>query len=286
MTLPSAVPRADASDLDDILKTYDGRRGGLIAVLEAVQARYGYLPEEVLRAVSERTGCSLVDIYGVATFYRSFSLKPRGEHLICACLGTACHVRGASGIVSEFERQLGIPAGETTPDGKFTLETVNCLGACALGPVVVIDGRYFSKVRASRVRQLLDGALEGFETDGDGPRQRLLVKASCSRCNHNLMDAGFEIDGHPSIRLSVMVDHRHGWHRLSALHGSGSFASEIDLAGGAVARFFCPHCHAELAAGAACPSCEAPLAPLIVEGGGMLRICSRRGCDRHLLDLT
>lgn len=134
----------DAAEIAAMLdKHKDG--GGLIAVLEDIQERYGYLPENMLRLVSKQSGRSLVDVYGVATFYRSFSLKPRGKHLVCACLGTACHVRGASRTVEELERQLGIKAGETTPDGQFTLETVNCLGACALGPVVVIDGHYFSK---------------------------------------------------------------------------------------------------------------------------------------------
>lgn len=129
--------------------------GGLIGTLQAIQAREGYLSEEALRALSSRTGRSLVDIYGVATFYRSFSLKPRGRHLIYACLGTACHVRGAPRIAEELERRLGIKAGQTTPDGEFTLETVNCLGACALGPVVVVDGRCFPNVHASGVGAIL-----------------------------------------------------------------------------------------------------------------------------------
>jgi len=134
---------------------------GLIAILEEIQRRYGYLPEKALRTVGERTGRSLVDIYGVATFYRSFSLQPRGKHLISACLGTACHVRGAARIVEALERQLGIKTGETTPDKEFTLETVNCLGACALGPVVVIDGHYFSNVDTAGVNRILEKARAG-----------------------------------------------------------------------------------------------------------------------------
>ena len=122
-----------------------GNQTGLISILEDIQADYSYLPEEALRIVSEKTGRSLVDIYGVATFYKAFSLKPRGKHLISACLGTACHVRGGQAVASEFQRQLGIKPGETTSDNLITLETVNCLGACALGPIVVVDGHYFSK---------------------------------------------------------------------------------------------------------------------------------------------
>ena len=138
-----------------ILAGCDGAHGALIAVLEEVQNEYGYLPEDALRAVADQTGRSLVDIYAVATFYRSFSLSPRGRHVICACLGTACHVRGAPMVVEEFERRLGVKVGETTPDGEFTLETVNCLGACALGPIVVVDGRYFSNVDTAKVKGIL-----------------------------------------------------------------------------------------------------------------------------------
>ena len=145
-------------DILAILATHDKNLGGLIAILEKVQNRYGYLPEKALRIVGDRTGRSLVDIYGVATFYHSFSLKPRGKHIISACQGTACHVRGAPRIVEEFERQLEIQAGETTADREFTLETVNCLGACALGPIVVVDGQYFSNVKTVKVKHILEQA--------------------------------------------------------------------------------------------------------------------------------
>ena len=151
----------DSRQVLAILDKYNGDGHGLIAILEEIQGQYGYLPEKALRTVGERTGRSLVDIYGVATFYRSFSLQPRGKHLVCACLGTACHVRGAPRIVEELERQLGISPGETTPDKEFTLETVNCLGACALGPVVVIDGHYFSHVDTGGVKRLLKKARAG-----------------------------------------------------------------------------------------------------------------------------
>src|SRR5512136_872960 len=132
--------------IEQIVDNHEKGRGGLISILEDIQARYSYLPEEALRVVARKTGHSLVDIYGVATFFKSFSLKPRGRHLLSVCLGTACHVRGGPAIAEEFERRLGIPAGETTSDQEMTLETVNCLGACALGPIVVADGHYFSKV--------------------------------------------------------------------------------------------------------------------------------------------
>jgi NADH-quinone oxidoreductase subunit E len=145
----------------DIVARLNGTRGAVIAVLEEIQSEHGYLPEEALRAVADGMGRSLVDVYGVATFYRSFSLEPRGRHLICVCLGTACHVRGAQMVVEEFERRLGVKAGETTPDGEFTLETANCLGACALGPIVVADGRYFSNVGTAEVKRILEKARAG-----------------------------------------------------------------------------------------------------------------------------
>lgn len=145
----------DFRDIVSILVKHNEDRGGLIAVLGEIQAKYGFLPQEVLRTVSEWTGRSLVDIYGVATFYRSFSFAPRGKHLIVACLGTACHVRGAPRVVEELQRQLGIKPGDTTPDKEFTLETVNCLGACALGPIVVVDGCYFSNVNITKVKGIL-----------------------------------------------------------------------------------------------------------------------------------
>ena len=151
----------DLRDVLAILNKHHEDGHGLIAILDEIQCKYGYLPENALRTVGERTGRSLVDIYGVATFYRSFSLQPRGKHLISACLGTACHVRGAARIVEELERRLGVKTGETTPDKEFTLETVNCLGACALGPVVVIDGHYFSHVDTGGVKRLLKKARAG-----------------------------------------------------------------------------------------------------------------------------
>jgi len=285
--VPPAPGAVDRQDVLRILAKHGDDRGGLIAVLEAIQIRYGYLPQEALRVVSEETGRSPVDVYGIATFYRAFSLVPRGRHLVCACLGTACHVRGAPRVVEELERQLGIQSGQTTPDGEFTLETVNCLGACALGPVVVIDGRYFSKVRKSRIRHLLEEASAGFSKAGTGEEEGTFpIEVSCPRCNHSLMDAGFPIDGHPAIRCSISFDRRHGWLRLSSLYGSGNIVAEHEILAGTVVSFFCPHCHARMEDNSACSECEAPMVPMMVRGGGVVHICSRRGCENRALDLT
>jgi len=260
---------------------------GLIAILEDLQARHGYLPEEALREVAQKTGRSLVDVYGVATFYRAFSLKPRGKHLVSVCLGTACHVRGGPAVAQEMERQLRIKAGETTPDREFTLETVNCLGACALGPVVVIDGHYFPAVKTSMMRDILQRARAGIDTVELATDQRIFpVEVSCARCNHSLMDPRHPIDGHPSIRVTTSFAHQHGWLALSSLYGSYNVASEYEIPPDAVVQFFCPHCHAELIGGSACGECDAPMVPMIVRGGGVVQICSRRGCKGHLLDLN
>jgi NADH-quinone oxidoreductase subunit E len=187
-----------------ILETHRGERGELIAILEEIQATYSYLPEEALRIVAEKTGRSLVDIYGVATFYKSFSLRPRGKHLISVCLGTACHVRGGSSIAEAFERQLGIKTGETTAGKEISLETLNCLGACALGPIVVVDGHYFSNVTLQKVKDIIHRAKVGLDRVDIATDERIFpVEVSCPRCNHSLMDKRHYIDGYPSISVTV-----------------------------------------------------------------------------------
>lgn len=277
----------NSEDILRIVENHGKDRGGLIAILEEIQAEYGYLPEEALRMVGERTGRSLVDIYGLATFYRSFSLQPRGRHSVTVCLGTACHVRGAPIIRDEFEKRLGVKVGETTADKEFTLETVNCMGACALGPVVVIDGRYFSKVRKSKVKQLIKDAVEGFDKIEIGKDARIFpIEVSCPHCSHSLMDKTFAIDGYPSIRVAVSFGNKHGWLRLSSLYGSHNVATEYGIPADTVVDFFCPRCHEELSGASICPVCDAPIVLMIVRGGGVLRICARRGCEEHKLDLV
>lgn len=270
-----------------IVEKHSEDRGGLISTLEDIQSKYGYLSEDVLRIVANRTGHSLVDLFGVATFYKSFSLKPRGKHLISVCLGTACHVRGAPIIAGEFERQLRISAGETTSDNEFTLETVNCLGACALGPMVVVDGHYFSNVNTRKVKQILKRARVGLDKVEVKTDQRIFpLEVHCSRCNHSLMDPNHLIDGQPSVRVTISFGRKHGWLRLSCLYGSYTLEFEYETPMDTVANFFCPHCHAELTGASNCPECGAPMVPMIVRGGGMVQICSRRGCKEHMLDLN
>jgi len=274
-----------SESVDRIVSQHQGEQGGLISMLEAIQAEYSYLPEPVLRELAEKTGMSLVDIYGVATFYRAFSLKPRGKHLVSCCLGTACHVRGAPTVAVELEKQLGVSAGETTPDEQFTLETVACLGACALGPIVVIDGRYFSNVRRSEVKEILAKTRHGLDKVEVTTDERVFpITVSCPRCNRGLLDKQNLVDDHPSIRLTFSFGRKHGSMRLSSLYGSFTVQADHDIPDGTELNLFCPHCHAELASSSACPTCNAKLVPLMVRGGGVLQVCARRGCNEHRLD--
>jgi len=275
----------DPERVRQILAKRGRGRGELITALQDVQTVYGYLPQEALRMVADETGSSLVDVYGIATFYRAFSLVPRGRHLVCACLGTACHVRGAARVVDEFEHQLGIRAGETTADREFTLETVNCLGACALGPIVVVDGHYFSNVRASRVGEILEKARTGLGADPlEGEERALGIEVNCPRCNHSLMDPEQLVDDAPSIRLTIALEGRQLQVNLSSFYGRHTVACEASVPVGRIVRFVCPHCGEELLGRSRCGECGAPMAPLAFPAGGILQLCCRGGCGGHRLD--
>lgn len=139
-----------------ILDNYQRNEGMLVSILQDIQAEYNYLPKESLVAVGKGLSVPLSQVYSVATFFKAFSLKPRGRHLINVCLGTACHVRGAVRIMEAIERELDIKQGGTTEDLKYTLETVNCVGACALGPIVIIDGVYSGQMNTGKVKPLLE----------------------------------------------------------------------------------------------------------------------------------
>lgn len=147
--------RVELERINAIIDDYDPDGSSLIAILQDAQEEFGYLPQSALKRVAERLGVPFIQVFGVATFFKSFRLTPRGEHLIRVCLGTACHVRGAPGLLEEIERRLDVKVGDTTNDDTFTLETVNCLGCCALGPVTVVDDEYFGQMSATRVVSLL-----------------------------------------------------------------------------------------------------------------------------------
>jgi len=274
-------------EIRGILSKHNGSRGELIAILEEIQTRHNYLPAEALKLVAEETGRSLVDIYGVATFYKSFSLKPRGKHLCSVCMGTACHVRGAPVVSEDLSKQLGIQPGETTEDKEFSLEAVNCLGACALGPIVVVDGHYFSNVGKVKVPQIIKKTRDGLDQVDVKNDQRIFpVNVSCPRCNHTLMDPNFLLDDVSSVRVTASFGRKHGWLRLSSLYGSSTMESEYEIPMSTVIDVFCPHCHTELKGPLNCPDCDAPMVTMIVRKGGVVQVCSRRGCKSHMLDLA
>jgi len=132
-----------------------GRRETLIPILQAVQEVFGYLPEEALGAVAAHLGVSAAKVYGVATFYNQFRLMPVGKHTVRVCRGTACHVRGSKLLLDNFAGELKIKPGETTPDGEFTLETVACLGACSIAPVVTVDDDFHGAVQPRNISKIL-----------------------------------------------------------------------------------------------------------------------------------
>ena len=141
--------------VDEIIDRYQGEQGTLIQLLLDIQSEFNWISKEVLVRISERLQIPLSQIYRVASFYKAMSLTPVGRHQVQVCLGTACHVRGGPKILDKVEEALKIKAGETTKDMSFTLRRVNCLGCCALGPVVVVDGNYHGKVAPTKVREIL-----------------------------------------------------------------------------------------------------------------------------------
>jgi len=127
----------------------------LIHILHRIQKQFGYIPAQAISHISKQLKISESETFGVLTFYKAFTLEPRGKHSVTVCMGTACHVRGGIQIVDELERKLNIKVGQTTPDEEFTLETVNCLGCCAIGPVVVVDEKYYSHITVKKVDNIL-----------------------------------------------------------------------------------------------------------------------------------
>ncbi len=140
----------------EILGNYQCDAGMLVSILQDVQTAFNYLPKEALIEVSHGLNVPLTRVYSVVTFFRAFNLQPRGRHIVNMCLGTACHVRGGVRVLEKLEQEIGITRGGTTPDLKFTLETVNCVGACALGPNVIIDGEYSGQMTVDKVKPLIE----------------------------------------------------------------------------------------------------------------------------------
>lgn len=145
----------DMTKTDAILARYPREEPSLIQVLQDVQRAYNYLPCDVLVTVAEALGVPLAKVFSVSTFYKAFALEPQGETIVRVCTGTACHIRGAGMLVDELERRLGIGPDQTTEDLKFTVKTVNCVGACAMAPVVIVGDRYWGSAKPSRVSRYL-----------------------------------------------------------------------------------------------------------------------------------
>ena len=167
---------SELREIDHIVDKHDRDKGRLIQILLEIQRKYHWLPKHALWWVSERLDIPMANIMQIASFYKVFSLEPKGEHIVRVCLGTACHVRGGDEILAAAERALDIKVGHTTPDYGFTLEAVNCLGCCALGPVMVVDEEYYGKLESSKVQMILEGYKRG-EMDeagiGEGPGESL-----------------------------------------------------------------------------------------------------------------
>ena len=144
-----------AEAIGPIVDRYEARPTALIMVLQDIQKHFRYLPEEALFQVARQMQLPLAQVFGVATFYKSFSLKPKGRHHICVCTGTACHVRQARVVMDKLEMDLAIHPGETSADMEFSLETVNCLGACALGPLITVDEDFHGNMTSVKVDQIL-----------------------------------------------------------------------------------------------------------------------------------
>ncbi|MHC1720600.1 MAG: NADH-quinone oxidoreductase subunit NuoE [Clostridiaceae bacterium] len=142
-------------ELKETIESHKDTKGALIPVMHKVQTLYGYLPEDVLLIVSGELNVPMTEIYGVASFYSFFSLVPKGEHIIRVCLGTACYVKGSQLIIDEISKDLNIEVGETTPDGKFTLEACRCLGACGLAPAMIIGEKVYGRLAPEKVAGIL-----------------------------------------------------------------------------------------------------------------------------------
>jgi len=150
-----------SEEIESILGSYEKDRRFALAVMQDMQRHYNYVPREGLEALAKHLDCPLADIYSIATFYKALSIKPKGKHIIKVCDGTACHIRGSVNLIKGIYRTLGIEPEETTEDGVFSLELVNCLGACALAPVMLIDDTYYGNVRTEKLSEIFDAVREG-----------------------------------------------------------------------------------------------------------------------------
>jgi len=156
-----------AAEARRIAQDYPPERRFLLAILQDIQRTYNYLPKAAMKVIAQYLDIPEVKVYAVATFYKAFSLEPKGEYIIKVCDGTACHIKGSLNLVDEIKSILGIAPGETTPDRKFSLETVNCIGSCALAPVIMINEEYYGKLTPAKLRAVLQSYREGGKCDAE-----------------------------------------------------------------------------------------------------------------------
>ena len=143
-------------ELETFINSLDTKKGSLISVLHKARGIFGYLPREVQEFVADKLNESLANVYGVVSFYSYFTMVPKGEHVVAVCMGTACYVRGADKVLNEFQKQLGIKSGETSVDGKFSIDALRCVGACGIAPVVLVGEKVYKKVEPNEVKGIIE----------------------------------------------------------------------------------------------------------------------------------
>ena len=158
------APEVSQAAIDKIIDAYPASQRYALAAMQDMQHEFNYIPEEGLVRLAQHLGCSQAHLYSMATFYKALSLTPKGKHIIKVCNGTACHLRGSMNLVAQLERDLGIQPGETTEDGLFSIDVVNCVGSCALAPVMVVDGTFHNKLTVEQV----PGIIERYSQGQDG----------------------------------------------------------------------------------------------------------------------
>lgn len=164
-TLENTESQPEYNKIDTILKKHPNEKSSLIAVLQDIENKYKYLPSWTLRYVSKKLEVPLIQVFGVASFYDAFHLTPQGKHLIRVCLGTACYLKGSNRVLEALENELGVKDGQTTSDLEYTIQSVRCLGACALAPVMIIDDHYYDKMTPLKVAHVLKQVKSNHEED-------------------------------------------------------------------------------------------------------------------------
>ncbi|MFZ1840936.1 MAG: NAD(P)H-dependent oxidoreductase subunit E [Leptotrichiaceae bacterium] len=150
------LKEAGFRELETFINSLDTKKGSLISVLHKAQGIFGYLPREVQEFVADKLNESLANVYGVVSFYSYFTMVPKGEHAVAVCMETACYVRGADKVLNEFQKQLGIKSGETSVDGKFSIDALRCVGACGIAPVVLVGEKVYKKVEPNEVKGIIE----------------------------------------------------------------------------------------------------------------------------------